>query len=270
MKRLILLTATALAVAAATSGAAAAPTLPTINVSLTGTSIAVTGSAAGAVNVTMTSTSNGDVEPTLVHLNPGVTADQVLAALPTLRDPNDVRGFGEIVFDQDVTKGTTTVQTMLPPGDYMALDTHANNPAKFGHSTFTVAQQADSVASLPPAAATVHSIEFGFKAPATLHDGTVVRAINDGYLVHMFAAVGGGTKANAKKIMALLKAGKDSKAEKLSKGFAQLSGPVSTGGVSQRTLNAKPGYYVLACFMSTQDHREHTQLGMLRLVRIAK
>jgi hypothetical protein len=27
---------------------------------------------------------------------------------------------------------------------------------------------------------------------------------------------------------------------------------------------------VLACFMDTQDHREHTQLGMERVIRIVK
>jgi hypothetical protein len=35
-------------------------------------------------------------------------------------------------------------------------------------------------------------------------------------------------------------------------------------------LHAKPGYYVEACFMDTQDHREHTRLGMERPVRVAK
>ena len=35
-------------------------------------------------------------------------------------------------------------------------------------------------------------------------------------------------------------------------------------------VQAKPGIYVLACFMDTQDGREHTRLGMLRTIRIAK
>jgi hypothetical protein len=35
-------------------------------------------------------------------------------------------------------------------------------------------------------------------------------------------------------------------------------------------LKAKPGYYVEACFMKTQDGRFHTQLGMERLVKVVK
>ena len=66
------------------------------------------------------------------------------------------------------------------------------------------------------------------------------------------------------------KAGKDSKAQKLATGFASFMGPASHGAVQQLTLSAKPGIYVLACFMDTQDHREHVQLGMLKTIRIAK
>ena len=42
-----------------------------------------------------------------------------------------------------------------------------------------------SPAALPAAAATQTAIEFGFRGPAVLHDGTMVRAQNHGYLVHM-------------------------------------------------------------------------------------
>lgn len=35
----------------------------------------------------------------------------------------------------------------------------------------------------------------------------------------------------------------------------------------QLRAQAQPGWYPLACFIDTQDHREHAQLGMLRLVR---
>jgi hypothetical protein len=71
--------------------------------------------------------------------------------------------------------------------------------------------------------------------------------------------------------MALLRAGKDGKAMKLaSRHFLSLAGPISPGGIQQAVLNAKPGYYVEACFMDTQDGREHTQLGMMRLIRVIK
>ena len=46
--------------------------------------------------------------------------------------------------------------------------------------------------------------------------------------------------------------------------------PASPGALQQSELHAKPGYYVEACFMDTQDGREHTQLGMERVVRVVK
>ena len=50
--------------------------------------------------------------------------------------------------------------------------------------------------------------------------------------------------------------------------FVGLLGPASPGAMQQQVLTAPPGYYVEACFMNTQDGREHTQLGMVRLVQI--
>jgi hypothetical protein len=96
----------------------------------------------------------------------------------------------------------------------------------------------------------------------------MVRVENDGYLVHMDVLIGARNKAGAKKIIALLKAGKDHRAQSLATGFVNLLGPSSPGAMQQEILNAKPGYYVQACFMDTQDHREHTVLGMERLVQI--
>ena len=47
-------------------------------------------------------------------------------------------------------------------------------------------------------------------------------------------------------------------------------GTVGPGGMHQQVLNVKPGIYVLACFMSTQDGREHTALGMERTISVLK
>ncbi|MBV8430146.1 MAG: hypothetical protein JO244_03225 [Solirubrobacterales bacterium] len=70
--------------------------------------------------------------------------------------------------------------------------------------------------------------------------------------------------------MALLRAGKDHQAMRFATGMAEFAGPLSTGGLQQFNLNALPGWYVLACFMNAQDGREHTQLGMERIIRIVK
>jgi hypothetical protein len=42
------------------------------------------------------------------------------------------------------------------------------------------------------------------------------------------------------------------------------------GAYQQQVIHNRPGYWVLACFMDTQDGREHTQLGMERVIRIVK
>jgi hypothetical protein len=68
----------------------------------------------------------------------------------------------------------------------------------------------------------------------------------------------------------LLKAGKDRRAQKLATGEVNLQKPVSPGGMHQGVLTAKAGFYVQACFMDTQDGREHTQLGIERLIKITK
>jgi hypothetical protein len=40
--------------------------------------------------------------------------------------------------------------------------------------------------------------------------------------------------------------------------------------MQQAVLTAKPGFHVEACFMNTEDGREHTQLGMERLIKVVK
>jgi hypothetical protein len=99
---------------------------------------------------------------------------------------------------------------------------------------------------------------------------TAVRLRNDGYLVRMIAAIRFKNATIARRGMRLPRAGKDRKVDKLAKGFVGLLDPVSHGAVEQRALKAKPGVYVLACLMSTQDHREHTRLGLVRLIHITR
>jgi hypothetical protein len=180
-------------------------------------------------------------------------------------DPNALTPFGSLSVAADAPG---TVETVLTPGNYVALNLTGNGPAA-NVAQFTVTPSS-SPAPLPAAAATETSIEFGFKGPNVLHDGTIVRAENGGFLVHMDVLIGARDKAGAEKIAALLRAGKDKTAQKLATGFVDLMDPASPGAMQQEVLNAKPGDYVQACFMGTQDGREHTQLGMERVIRIAK
>ncbi len=253
---------------AGVTGASAASTLPTLNVAVTGkTGIAVSGSTvSGAVSIRSTFSGKGQGGYGLVRLDQGVTFAEALGAVQSHHgDPNALTPFGSLVVSADAPG---TVQADLTPGHYVALNLTGNGPAPHV-AQFTVTPSS-SPAALPAAAATETSIEFGFKGPKVLHDGTVVRMVNGGFLVHMDVLIGARNKAGAQKIAALLKAGKDHKAQKLATGGVDLMDPASPGAVQQEVLNAKPGYYVQACFMDTQDGREHTTLGMERVIRIAK
>jgi hypothetical protein len=252
---------------AGVAGAGAASPLPTLSLALTGkTGIKVSGSTvSGAVNVTSTFSGKGQGEFGLVRLDPGVPFMEAFQAVQSHHgDINALTPFGALFVDAGAP---STVQTVLTPGSYVALNITGNGQPAFEQFTVT---QSSSPASLPSAKATEAAIEFGFKGPKVLHDGTMVRLENDGYLVHMDVLIGARNKAGANKIIGLLKAGKDHRAQKLATGSVNLLGPASPGAMQQEILSAKPGYYVQACFMDTQDGREHTQLGMERLVRIVK
>jgi hypothetical protein len=262
-----LLLAVVSAVLAGTAGAAQTA-LPTLNVALHGaTGVSVSGSmVSGAVTVRSTFTGklpHGSMgaDYGLFRLRAGVTIAQ--AAKAGQNDLNALTPYGGIVVD---APAPGTVQTILTPGNWVALNL-SNQQGQPAIQPFTVTAS-PSPAALPKPSATETAVEFNFRGPTTLHNGSVIRAQNYGYLVHMIDLIGTRNLADAHRLMALLQAGKDNQAQKLATGFVTLLGPASPGGMQQEVLRAKPGYYVEVCFMDTQDHREHTQLGMLRLVKV--
>jgi hypothetical protein len=275
LKRFSALTAgMVVAAVAAASGATAtaAGTLPTLNLAMNGKSITVTSSVpAGAVNVVSNVTGEPAGSPTLVHLNPGVTFQQAFGAVQSHHgDPNALIGLATIVFNPQANQGTSSAQTVLTPGDYVALDTTNGNPAKWPNASFTVTPNS-SPATIPGAQATVKAEEFAFTGASKLHNGELVRFQNVGYLYHMIIALPVKNKKSAKSVGVLLQTGNDRKAQKLITGQPiAFMGTVGPGAMQQQVISAKPGTYVLACFMSTQDGREHTRLGMYRTIQITK
>jgi len=254
--------------------AQAGPTLPTLSLAVTPTSITV-GAApqSGAVNVVVTA--SGKVKEgaaILFQLKPGVTLAEVESYIAENKHPNDPNytdKLGSIVFDVEANAGTTSeAQIDLAPGQYVALASPNEGPPKV-HSAFTVAAAKAPVA-LPTPEATIRSIEFGFRGPTTIHDGELVRFENEGFLVHMDFAAKVKSMGNARKLIKDLIAGNEKGAFKLVTGLAGFAGPLSTGSFQQETITAKPGIYVQLCFMETQDGRDHTRLGMERVIRITK
>jgi hypothetical protein len=249
--------------------ASGAPSLPTLNIALTGnTGVSVSGSeASGAVNVVATHTGKGQGAFALVRLNQGVTFQQAFHAVQSHHgDENALTPYGAVTVSANAPG---TVQTVLTPGNWVALNVSGMGAPGFAQFTVT---HSSSPAALPAAKATETSIEFGFKGPKVLTNGTVVRAQNGGYLVHMIDLIGVRSKAAVPRVMRMLRAGAPQKAFRpyLNGQFVSLLDPASPGALQQMVLHAKPGYYVEACFMDTQDHREHTQLGMERRVRVVK
>ena len=251
------------------SSPASTAALPQLSVTLTGKSITVGGQmVSGGVDVVINTSGEQFGSPTFVRLNPGLTAAQAFAIVHNPNDLNVIRKVGAIVFDAVAAKGTTHVQVDLQPGNYVALDTA---PAQTGsgsplRTTFTVSQSA-SPATLPVPGATERAIEFGFRGPGTLHTGELVRWANDGYLVHMLDVLRTTPAFPAARIVKLLRAG-NARAIPFSLNMPAGAGPISWQAFQQQQLTLPPGTYVLACFMQTEDGRDHTTLGMERVIKV--
>ena len=205
-------------------------------------------------------------DPTFIRLNPGVTVAQLLKA--AAGDPNNIALIASIVFSPQANKGISAAQVSLAAGNYVAVDLSSN--AKVPPLTTFKVYKAIAPASLPKPQATIASIEFGFRGPGRLHDGELVRFANHGFLVHMIVAARGRNLAGARQIARLLKAGKDNQAQRLAAGFYSFVNILTHGSYQQQVIHNRPGYWVLACFMDTQDHREHVTLGMERVIHIVR
>ncbi len=191
------------------SASVAAGTLPALTLTLTKSGVTVAGSeVSGAVDVVTTVKGNvPSPEPALIELDPGVP----LSVIPKVKaminahngDFNYLDGYGSMVFDASAGTGTSSAETELTPGTYIALDLNGSHS---GPAPFTVTQS-PAPAALPTPGATIASIEFTFTGPTTLHDGELVRFENDGFLFHMIQGLGVKSLAVAKKMEALLLAG---------------------------------------------------------------
>lgn len=264
--------ASILAIGMIATAGAASPILPTLTLSLNGRAVLVGGQfQAGAVDVVST-VSVRHTEPVLIRLNAGVPFSAFAQAGAAINahhgDLNYLDPYGSIVFDVSADKGTNTTQTTLQPGDYLAVDLSSSSPDP-PRAAFVIGQAPHPVA-LPKPGATITAIDFGFQGPSTLHDGELVRFQNSGFLVHQIQGIGVENAKAAVRLTILLRAAKDKQAPKLGTSFPEFAGPLSPGAVQQERINERPGTYVLACIMRTQDGREHTQLGMERTIQIVK
>ena len=255
------------------AGPAQGAALPKLTLKITGSSITVGGAMqSGGVNVVTTASGKKGAEAILFRLDPGKTAAELEAFLKSKKsqDPNEANRYGAIVFDAEAPPGhPSEVQTVLAPGEYVALASKGHGPPKI-FAPFTVSAAA-APAALPKPQATIRSIDFDFRGPNTLHEGELVRFKNEGFLVHMDLAFPVTSKAAAKRVAHGMLTGRQKGLGKLFAGPpVSFQGAVSHGAFQQERIDAKPGWYVQVCFMEDQEGTPHVQLGMERVLRIVK
>jgi hypothetical protein len=245
--------------------------LPTVRVDLNGKSISAPRTVpSGAVRIVSTVTGTGGPDRTvsIVRLQPGATFASAFARVAAHRgNPDYLRGYASIVFDIQANRGETEADVVLAPGDYVALDSTNDNPAKWLRTSFTVIASA-SAAPLPPTAATVNMIDFAYRGASTLRQGELVRYENTGFVSHMAFGIEVKNQATARKVTAALEAGRDNAAFKLAKTEYAFAGALSPGSIQEQPVATPPGIYVLACFMASQDGSEHTKLGMIKTIDV--
>lgn len=254
----------------ASAPARPAAALPVMTFKMNGKTVSVGGTLkSGAERILFTVTGEASGGPTLVRVDNGVSLSQFFKGFAAAgQDPNNLYGLGQIVMSTQANKGTSSVYVDLAPGTYAALDTNA--PTKTPPFTVFAVTRAKHPAALPKPGATVTSIEFGFRGATVLHQGEMVRWANSGFLVHMIFGAQAPNLATAEKIAALLKAGKDNAAEALAIGSYVWDGALSHGQSFQSVISQPRGFWVIACFMDTQDGREHTTFGMEKVIQILK
>ncbi len=268
------LAAAALIAAVVTPAGASAASLPSVSIAVTSSGATVGGALeSGAVNVAVSDTGVKEASVVVFRIAPGVTLAEVesfAASKKAAGDPNDSQPYGSIVFDVEAQPGKATeAQTVLAAGQYVVLVGEGEKPVKL-KTHFTVATS-KAPAALPAPAAIERTIDFGFKGPATLHDGELVAFENEGWVVHMDFAFPVKSMRAARAAVADLKTGHEKQLGKLIAGAPiGFAGPLSHGGMQEETITAKPGIYVQVCFMQTQDGRDHTRLGMERIIKITK
>jgi hypothetical protein len=86
----------------------------------------------------------------------------------------------------------------------------------------------------------------------------------------MMIGVRAASKAKATLLARYLKEGRDGAAMRLADATYGFFGIMTHGGSEQQVLHLRTGYWVIACFMDTQDGREHTRLGMERVIHIVR
>ena len=260
-------------VAVTSVSSAASSGLPTLTLALNGRSVAVSGALqSGAVNV-VSRVSVQHTEPVLIRLNPGVPFSAFAQAGAAINahhgDLNYLAPYGSIVFDVSADKGTTSAQTTLQPGNYLAVDLSSSN-ADPPHTTFVIGQC--PATEVPPQAGRDNH-RNRLRLPRPEHASRRrARAIPEQRLPRTPSPR--DRRQECKKRQTAHRPASCRQRQGGPEARDQRPGvrrpPFTRRRPARTDHRARQASYVLASILPTQDGREQTQLGMERTIQIVK
>ena len=275
MRRAILVTTASLLVVggatAALVGAQAPP--PTVTAVLSARSVTLQGAEALAAGPTRLEFRNpsrrAPAEASLAALRPGVTVEQVRAALRTARSPAPFKRLVTFEAGGSVPPNGTYATTIdLRPGTtYVALHI-LQQAGRSPLATFTVGAEA-SGAARPAPAATVGVYDYSFGMPSTLPRRGVIRFENRGERLHIAVAIRLRPGASRTAAVRALLNNQERRAERLvvERDVFEPQGVVSGGAVNDVEVSfRRPGNWLFVCFIpdGERGNPPHNTLGMVK------
>ena len=272
MRQQLIAGAVALAVAGsgASAVAAQAPTPPRVGLDVTPQAITFEGApkvGTGYHRFNLENKGRGQAGVGLMQLRPGVTAEQVSAAIGSIQDPMQIEQYGRVVASALLApRGQYTTTVRLVDADYVVVD-FTKQPAV--RLSFRAGPQAGGAASVKAPSTRVTLRDYRFTMPSTLRAGRqTIRTTNAGRRMHHVLMMPLKPSADASKVLADLKAGKEPR--------SAIGGPpsalvevVSKGTTNDVEVNLRRGRYLMVCFLqNSPQSKPHAQLGMRKVVTV--
>jgi hypothetical protein len=265
----------AVAVAAGVLVAAAAAVLaqqrtPTVTITASETSlnVGVTGQlAAGPTRFEVVKTGGDELEVSIGALRPGVTREQLTAAL---RGRNPEAALELVYLDGGATvsrgeRRRAVTFNLRPNAAYVVINSAGDRPSDWEIAEFTVGGQSNG-ATVPRADASVRMVDLRFRGATTLPFRGVVRFANAGWAPHF--AVTGPLRpgASTRAVGRALRRNDERRLGRLVD-FDSAVVPQATitrGAVDYNEVRfPRRGRYVMVCFFEN-----HNAQGMYRFVRV--
>jgi hypothetical protein len=259
----------ALALGAAGAGIAQQqpPTVP-VTASATTLAVGVTGPlAAGPTRFEVAKVGGEELEINIAALRPGVTREQVTAALKG-EDPEAAIELVHLDGGASLSAGDqrrVVTLSLRPDTTYLVVNTSAERPSDWETAEFTVGGQPNG-ATAPQADARVRISDLRFRGATTLPRRGVVRFENAGWAPHFAIAAPLRRGARTRAVGLALRHSADRRLGRLVD-FDSAIQPqtlITRGAVNYNEVRfPRRGRYVMACFFEN-----HQRQGMYRFIRV--